>query len=150
VPGAAITWANLDTAVANLYVFFSYPDRALFKPKAAGTARILVTADAVSRTLTIPVLATPASGVAWVAISPDSALVVVGDSVAFTASARDSAGIPLTGQTYAWTSSDTTVAVIPLAGIRGAVATVRALKAGAAVIRAVSGGVTGSAALRVN
>jgi hypothetical protein len=150
VPGAAITWANLDTAVANLYVFFSYPDRALFRPKAAGTARILVTADAVSRTLTIPVLATPASGVAWVAVSPDSAVVAVGDSIAFRASARDSAGIPLTGRTYTWTSSDTTVAAIPPAGIGGAVATVRALRAGVAVIRAASGGVSGSASLRVN
>ena len=150
VPGAAITWSNLDTAVANLYVFFSYPDRALFKPKAPGTARIMVTADAVSRSLTIPVLASPASGVAWVAITPDSALVAAGDSVNFTASARDSAGVPLSGQTYAWTSSDTTVALIPPAGIRGAVPTVRALRAGAAVIRAASGGVTGGATLRVH
>jgi uncharacterized protein YjdB len=150
VPGAAITWANLDTAVANLYVFFSYPDRALFRPKAPGTARILVTADAVSRTLTIPVLAAPASGVAWVAITPDSALVAVGDSLTFAASARDSAGMALPNQTYAWTSSDTTVALIPPAGVRGALATVRALKAGAAVIRAVSGGVTGAATLRVH
>jgi len=149
VPGAMITWTNLDTAVANLYVFFSYPDRALFRPKAPGTARILVTADAVGRSLTIPVLSSPASGVAWVAVAPDSAIVAVGDSVNFTASARDSAGIPLSGQTYAWSSSDTTVATIPPAGIRGAVATVRALKAGAAVIRAVSGGKTGAATLRV-
>jgi hypothetical protein len=150
VPGAAITWSNLDTAVAALYTFLSYPGRALFKPKAAGTARLVVTADAVSRALTIPVLASPASGVAWVAIAPDSALLAVGDSVDFTASARDSAGIPLSGQTYTWMSSDTTVALIPPAGIRGAVATVRALRAGAAVIRATSGGVTGAATLRVH
>jgi uncharacterized protein YjdB len=150
VPGAMITWTNLDTAVANLYVFFSYPDRALFKPKAPGTARILVTADAVSRSLSIPVLSSPASGVAWVAVTPDSVIVAVGDSVNFTASARDSAGVPLSGRTFTWTSSDTTVARIPPAGIRGAVATVRALKAGAAVIRAASGGVTGAATLRVH
>jgi hypothetical protein len=149
VPGAAITWANLDTAVANLYTFFSQPERALFKPKAVGTARILVTADAATRVLTIPVLGGPASGVSWVALSPDSATAAVGDSVVFTASARDSAGIPLAGQTYAWASSDTTVARI-VAGGQGAVAVVRALAAGAAVIRATSGGVTGSAALRVN
>ncbi len=149
VPGATITWTNLDTAVANLYVFFSYPDRALFRPKAPGTARILVTADAASRSLTIPVLASPATGVAWVAVTPDSAFVAAGDSVVFTASARDSAGVPLQGQIYAWTSSDTTVAAIPPAGIRGSVATVRALRTGSAVIRASSGGKTGAATLRV-
>jgi hypothetical protein len=150
VPGATITWANLDAAVADLYVFFSYPDRALFKPKAAGTARIVVTADAVSRSITIPVLASPASGIAWVAVAPDSALVAAGDSPDFTASARDSAGIALPNQSYTWNSSDTTVASIPPAGIRGAVANVRALRAGTAVIRATSGGKTGAATLRVH
>ncbi len=149
VPGASVTWSNLDTSVANLYVFFSYPDRALFKPKAAGTARILVTADAVSRTLTIPVLTSPPTGVSWVSVSPDSAAVAANDSLAFTASARDSAGIAMPGQTYVWTTSDSTVATVRALVAGGATAEVRGLKAGSAVVRATAGGKTGSAAFRV-
>jgi hypothetical protein len=149
VPGASVTWSNLDTSVANLYVFFSYPDRALFKPKAAGTARILVTADAVSRTLTIPVLSSPATGVSWVSLTPDSGAVAVGDSLFFTASARDSAGIAVPGLTYTWASSDTSVALVHAVAAGSASAEVHGLKAGTAVIRATSGGKTGSAAFRV-
>jgi Domain of unknown function (DUF4382) len=150
VAGATYTWSNLDTAVANLYVSFSYPNRAVFRPKAAGTARILVTADALSRTLTIPVLAAPATGVDWVQVAPDSTIASAGDSVYFIATARDSAGAALPNQTYTWVSSDTSVATIMLTVGTGApAALVRARRAGSAVIRATSGGKTGSAVLRV-
>jgi uncharacterized protein YjdB len=151
VPGATITWSNLDTSVANLYVSFSYANRAVFRPKRAGTARIQVNAGAEGRTLTIPVLASPATGVSWVRVTPDSAFAAVGDSLYFTASARDSAGIALPNQTYTWTSSDTTIASIPPYSIsqNGATANIRGLRAGTAVIRATSGGKTGAATLRV-
>jgi hypothetical protein len=149
VPGATYTWSNLDTAVADLYVFFAYPDRALFKPKAAGTARILVSADAVSRTLTIPVLTHAVTGVAWVQVTPDSQTIAAGDSVPFTATARDSAGIALPGLTYTWSTSDSTVAVAHPTTAGAATAWVRGLKAGTAAIRAASGGQTGSANLHV-
>jgi uncharacterized protein YjdB len=149
VQGATFTWSNLDTSVANLYVSFSYANRAVFRPKRAGTARIQVSAGAASRTLTIPVLASPATGVSWVRVTPDSAVAAVGDSLYFTASARDSAGIALPNQTYTWTSSDTTVAIIPPYGISGTTALVRPLRAGTAQIRATSGGKTGAATLRV-
>jgi hypothetical protein len=150
VPGATIAWSNLDTAVADLYVSFSYPNRALFKAKAAGTARILVTADGIGRTITIPVLSAPATGVAWVKVMPDSSVAAVGDSLYFTASARDSLGIAMPNQTYTWASSDTTVATIMLSvGTGNATALVRARRAGTAQIRATSGGKTGAATLRI-
>lgn len=149
VPGATINWYNLDTAVANLYVSFGYPNRALFRPKAPGTARILITADDVSRTVTIPVLGAPASGVAWVRITPDSLIIAVNDSVNFTASARDSAGVALPNQSYTWSSSDSTVAWINGFGPGQSMANVRGLRAGSAVIRASTGGKTGQAVVRV-
>lgn len=151
VPGATITWSNLDTSVANLYVSFSYPNRAVFRPKRAGTARIQVNAGAEGRTLTIPVLASPATGVSWVRVTPDSAVAAVGDSLYFTASARDSAGIALPGQTYTWTSSDTAVASIELQYMTEPAPTafVRARRSGTAIIRAWSGGIAGAATLRV-
>ena len=149
VPGATITWSNLDTSVANLYVSFSYANRAIFKPKRAGTARIQVNAGAASRTLTIPVLTSPATGVSWVRVAPDSAFIAVNDSINFTASARDSAGIALPNQTYTWTSSDTTIANIRIYSLNGVMANIRGLRAGTAVIRATSGGKTGAATVRV-
>jgi len=149
VPGATITWSNLDTSVANLYVSFSYANRAVFRPKRAGTARILVNAGAENRTLTIPVLASPATGVSWIKVTPDSAFVAVNDSINFTASARDSAGIALPNQTYMWTSSDTTIANVRIYSVNGVTANIRGLRAGIAVIRATSGGKTGAATLRV-
>ena len=149
VPGASYSSSNLDTAVADLYVSFSYANRALFKPKRAGTARIQVTADATSRTLTIPVLASPATGVSWVQVAPDSAFIAVNDSINFTATARDSAGVALPNQTYTWTSSDTTIANVRIYSLNGVTANIRGLRTGTAVIRATSGGKTGAATLRI-
>ena len=149
VPGASYHWSNLDPAVADLYVSFGYPNRALFKPKAVGTARIQVSADSASRTLTIPVLGSPATGVSWVRVTPDSAFITVNDSINFTASARDSAGVALPGQTYTWTSSDTTIATVRIYSVGGVIANIRGLRAGIAVIRATSGGKTGSATVGV-
>jgi len=95
------------------------------------------------------VLASPATGVAWVRVTPDSATAAVGDSLYFTASARDSAGIALPNQTYTWTSSDTTIANVRIYSVNGVTANIRGLRAGTAVIRATSGGKTGAATLRV-
>lgn len=149
VPGATYHWSNLDTAVADLYVFFAYPNRALFKPKAVGTARILVSADSASRVLTIPVLGSPATGVSSVRVTPDSAFIAVNDSINFTASARDSAGIALPDRTYTWTSSDTTIANVRIYSLNGVTANIRGLRTGTVTIRATSGGRTGAATLRV-
>jgi len=150
VPGVTYVWSNLDTTVADLWTFSAYPDRALFKAKAAGTARLLVSADGFGRTITIPVLARPVTGIDRVQVAPDSASAAVGDSLYFTATARDSAGNAIAGQTYTWASGDTTVATIMLTVGTGApTALVRARKAGNAIILAGSGGKTGSAVLRV-
>lgn len=154
VPGATFHWSNLDTTVADLYVIpsvtgSSQGNLALFKAKAVGTARILVSADSASRVLTIPVLSSPATGVSWVRVTPDSAFVAVNDSLDFTASARDSAGVALPGQTYTWTSSDTTIAHVRIYSLNGVTANIRGLRLGTVTIRATSGGKTGAATLRV-
>ena len=149
VPGATITWSNLDTAVADLWVFSSNRNRALFTAKLAGTARLFIAADGFGRTLTIPVLASPATGVSWVQVTPDSTFIAVHDSVDFTASARDSAGVAMPNQTYTWTSSDTTIANVRIYSLNGVTANIRGLRTGTVVIRATSGGKTGAATLRV-
>jgi hypothetical protein len=149
IGGATYTWGNLDTAVANLYVSFAYPNVAVVRPKAVGTAHIRITADSATRDLSIPVLATPATGVSWVRVTPDSAVIAVNDSLIYTASARDSAGIALPGRTYTWSSSDTTIAAILALSPDGVYAVVRGLRAGTAVISASTGGKTGNAVVRV-
>jgi hypothetical protein len=151
VPGATITWSNLDTAVADLWVFSSNRNRALFTAKVAGTARLFIAADGFGRTITIPVLASPATGVSWVQVAPDSAVAAVGDSLYFAASARDSAGVALPNRAYTWTSSDTAVASIELQYMTESAPTafVRARRSGTAIIRAWSGGRAGAATLRV-
>jgi hypothetical protein len=149
VPGATITWSNLDTAVADLWVFSSNRNRALFTAKVAGTARLFIAADGFGRTITIPVLASPATGVSWVRVTPDSAFIAVNDSINFTGSARDSAGIALPNQSYTWTSSDTTIANVRIYSLNGVTANIRGLRAGTVIIRATSGGKTGAATLRV-
>ena len=150
VPGATIGWSDLDTAVALLYVSpFGPANRALVLMRTLGTARFVVTADALSRTLTIPVLAAPPTGVAWVQISPDSLQMAVRDSVIFIATAHDSAGIAMPNQTYTWTSTDTTVATVSGTAPGNFWGYVRALKAGTTQIRATSGGKTGGSIVTV-
>jgi len=74
----------------------------------------------------------PARGPAReVTISPESAAIAVGDSVRFTAVARNGSGSVLSGRTLAWSSTDTTVAVVRADGTalgvrRGEVAIVAA------------------------
>ncbi len=150
VVGAAISWSNLDTTVADLLPLPGHPDRALFRATAAGTARFVVTADAIDRTVTIPVLVRPPSGVDWVQVTPDTGTVAVGATFWFNATARDSAGNALPYLSYTWTSSDTTVALIlPPTDSTASMALVKGLRGGTATIHATSGGKTGAAVLRV-
>jgi outer membrane protein assembly factor BamB len=72
-----------------------------------------------------------------------SAPLVVGTSAQLTATPQSSTGAPIAGQAVAWTSSDTTVAIVSVTGL------VTALSAGHTTIAAAAGGRTGSASLRV-
>ena len=150
VAGATITWSNLDTAVASLSVSPTAPARVLFRACAVGTARLTVTADGVSRTLTIPVLSRPLlPEVDFVRVTPDTMTIAVNDSVVFVAQAYDSAGGALSGRTYTWTSSDTTIATVLAAAPSGAAGSVRGRRAGTAFLSASTGGRTGIATVRV-
>ena len=81
--------------------------------------------------------------VASVAIVPDSATLVVGDSLTFTAVASDASGNPVTGQTILWSINDQTIATI------GPTGATDATKPGFALVRATAGGVVGIAKLLV-
>ena len=82
------------------------------------------------------------AAVATVSVSLSSTLPVKQTAQA-TATLRDASGNVLSGQTIAWTSSNTGVASVSASGL------VTAVAAGSATIVATSGGKTGSAALTV-
>ncbi|MDI6738913.1 MAG: invasin domain 3-containing protein [Candidatus Edwardsbacteria bacterium] len=78
-----------------------------------------------------------------VIVTPDSVGILVAATSQFSAQARDSAGNTLSGITFNWTSSDTTVAKVNTAGL------VTGVDSGKATITATAAGTTVSGAGRV-
>lgn len=84
-------------------------------------------------------------GVDSVAVSPAAAtLTLFGALQSFTAAAFDAAGQPVPGQSFVWSSSDTTVATVDANGLAVAIAH------GTTTITATTGGVSGTATLTVS
>ena len=81
--------------------------------------------------------------VASIEVTPASWAMEVGDSRQFSATAKDEHGNTVTGATFTWSSSNTSVAKVTPAGLASGVAV------GSAQIRATSGRVSGSAQLTV-
>ncbi|HEY0928588.1 MAG TPA: Ig-like domain-containing protein [Gemmatimonas sp.] len=109
---------------------------------AAGTARIMAASE--GRTVEATILVTPrVIPVATVTVARLVDTLLVGDSVTFTATARDAQNNVLTGRTFTWTSATGTVATISNSGL------VRGIAAGTSVISATSEGKTGTATVVV-
>ncbi|TVP45878.1 MAG: hypothetical protein EA350_08290 [Gemmatimonadales bacterium] len=85
----------------------------------------------------------PDAPVATVEVTAPSQSLAVGDTVRLVAVAWGSGGVPLSGRTFAWNSTDTLRAVVDATGL------VRARSAGPVVIRASTGGRSGQAQLQV-
>jgi len=81
--------------------------------------------------------------VAFVEVSPDSASVVMGDTVRLAAAPQDAGGEPLTGRPLSWTTDDPQVATVSDSGLVSAVAV------GAVTITATSEGKKGTARVTV-
>lgn len=79
------------------------------------------------------------NSVASVAVSPSTATVAVGDTVALVAQAKDPGGNVISGRAFTFASSDTTKAAVNAAGV------VTAVAAGSARISATTSGVSGQA-----
>ena len=79
-----------------------------------------------------------------VVLSPSAATLEVGATRQMTASARDGDNAPISGVSFTWSSSNTSVATVSSAGL------VTARAAGNATIRAATAGVTGTAAITVS
>ncbi len=87
--------------------------------------------------------APPTGVVASISVAPTTTTLVIGDTLRFVATLYDNASNILTGDTVAWSSSDSSVATVSDSG------TVTGVATGTATITATSKGILGTAALTV-
>ncbi len=131
--GATVTWSSSDASVATV------DGSGLVTAVANGTATITASSGAASGSA----MATVAQEVSAVAISPAAGTLVAGDTLRLSAEARDVNGHAVAGAEFAWSSSDTSVAVVDSAGL------VTGVGAGEVTVTATFLGVAGSAELAV-
>lgn len=130
IPGAAITWQSTDTRVASVNASGEV------SVLAEGITRI----RALHRNFGDEVEITVQRVVHTVVVSPAQRAIFVGDTIQLTATALDSRQNPITGRSFAWSSSDPAIEV-------NANGRVIALATGTATISATVDGVTGSAVI---
>ncbi len=132
--GRAVTWASSSPGNATVSA------SGLVTGVAAGSATITATSEGQSGNAAVAVNPVP---VASVAVSPDSAAVLVGQTLQLTATPLDASGNSLSGRTVTWTTSNSALATVSPTGL------VTGVAAGSATITATSEGQSGTAALTV-
>ncbi len=111
VVSGAPTWSSSNTTLASVNASGTATGLA------AGTVEIRATQGGVTGKATLNVSSTPAPKVASVVASPASyTFTALGQSYPFTATARDSAGKTISGVTFTWTSTNTSVATVDAMG----------------------------------
>lgn len=131
--GVAVNWFSDDLFV----VFVSASGTA--RATGNGTATVTARVGSVTGTATVAV----EQQVAVIEVSPDSSVLVVGETLPLEAGVMDANGHPVDGVQVAWESGDTTVASVGESGM------VTAAGMGQTRVVASSDGVTGEAALAV-
>ena len=104
--GVAITWRSSDPFVATVNAL------GVTRATGNGTATITATVSGVSGTAALTV----EQQVAAVAVSPDSSVLVVGETLPLEAAIMDANGHSIQGAQVAWASADTTVATVDESG----------------------------------
>ena len=132
--GAAVSWTTSDASVARVDA------SGLVTATGNGTSAITAVVGEVSGTAT----ATVAQEVGMVAVSPERATLVVGDTLSLVARAVDANGHAVAGAEVAWSSSDVAVAEVDGSGI------VRGVGLGTATITAASNGAEGPSEITVD
>jgi hypothetical protein len=128
VPGVPVTWASDSTSVATVssggLVTTLGPGRATISASAAGlvgTARVTVSPTSISS----------------ITVTPDSATIVLGDSIRLTAQARDAKGAVIAGAPITWGTNDVTIVTVDQSGL------VKPLAPGTATVEAFGGPAAG-------
>lgn len=132
--GRSVTWTTSNASVAPVSA------SGTVSGLTAGTATITAIVEGVVGSLGITVVPTP---IATIDVSPSSPTVMVGQTIALTATARSAANAELLGRGFTWSSSNPSIATVSTTGVVSGVA------AGAASITASAEGVTGSASVTV-
>ncbi len=135
VSGVEFVWASGNTAVAVV------DTSGLVTGVGAGEVQVTATAAGLTGraelTVAVPVPTT-------IAVTPDSVvLIALGHTTQLTAEVRDQAGRAMEGIPVAWSSADTTVAVVDSSGLVGAVSN------GAVTVMATAGEAVGEARVTV-
>jgi uncharacterized protein YjdB len=130
------SWSSSDPTVATV-------NAGTVKGIKAGAALIVATANGISDTSTATISSTTMQVVA-VEITPDTASVIVGQSLTLTATAIASDSSTVAGQSTTWSSSNTSIATVTSTG------SVKGVAPGKASVTAVSGGVSSTAAVSVS
>ncbi len=136
ISGKTFTWTSSSASVATIN------SSGLATGEDAGSTTIRATVDGVSGTATLTVTEPPPV-VARVTLSPSSVSIEEGGTQQFSATAFDSDNTMISGKTFAWSSSRTSVATINASGLATGV------DAGSTTIRATVDGVSGTATLTV-
>jgi len=133
--GRSVVWATSAPQIATV------DNSGTVTGVSAGTATITGTSEGKTASASVSVSLTPVSSVA---VTPSSAMVVAGHTVALTAVATDANGNVLSGRAVVWSSASPSVATVSTLGLVSAVA------AGTATIKATSDGKTGAAQIVVS
>jgi uncharacterized protein YjdB len=133
--GRTVAWQSSGPAVATVN------GAGVVTGVGVGTTTITATAEGRSGAAAITVGAQP---VASLSLSPATATLLMGRTLALTATPRDSAGTVLAGRTITWASSAPSVATVSASGV------VTGISVGTATITAASEGRTASAAITVS
>ena len=131
--GASVAWASSDVAVATVDA------SGLVTAAGNGTATITATSGSASDEAAVTV----AQSVTTVAITPKSAVLLVGDTLRLSAMVLDALGGVVVGAAVTWSSSDFSVATVDDSGL------VRAAAQGTATVTAASGNASAAAAITV-
>jgi len=143
VPNPSVTWTSSADTTASVT---GVGDTARVTGRKQGWATITATSGGLSDSHTVQVAGSSAP-VATVTVVPGSANLAVGDSVAFRAELRDSAGTLLPDRPVSWFSAESATIRLYSYGTTGIV---WARAAGTAILRATSEGKTGQAAITVH
>jgi alpha-tubulin suppressor-like RCC1 family protein len=127
-----ITWSSSNASIASVNTV------GLVTGVAEGSATITATCEGISGSASVTVSRVP---VASVQVSPSTGSIHMGETLQLSATAKDAAGRTLTDRTFAWSSSDVSVATVSETGL------VTGVGLSGVTIIATSEGKSGSAAV---